>query len=507
MDVLRIALAWLLVWTLGSALVRRVYARRGVGAPMPHAAWVAGTGFLVGAFVLTLLMSLVSRAGGSFRLLSLGLPMLLAAIALLVADAPRLRALPAELRAWPRRWRSAVSPLTPARLAWILLLAYLIARAALLLGEVLRQPLFPWDAWTQWGTKARVWFALRHMVPFEQAAQWLAGGTGAYYDAAPHYPATVPLWQVWSSVALGRFDDALMNLPWWLLGIALALMLYGFFRDEGASPLFALVATWMIVSMPIVETHVALAGYADLPMSCYLTAAALAGLRALRGARTAAPGPAASPRIRREDAVLALVFAAALPTIKNPGWIWMATLLPGILVALMPRVGLRVVLAGWVAGVALLFVFGRYEPVILGYHLHFQLNVPWHGLTEAYLSFANWHLLFWVLPAVVIAAWQWVIGRDLAPLTAVVGSGALFLLVGFSLTSAAVWVEDQSTVNRATLHLAPLIGVWLVLLVRHALANVTEPGPLPSPAPVHDASARLPVTAPAVAVPADGRDA
>src|SRR3569833_3421050 len=139
------------------------------------------------------------------------------------------------------------------------------------IGEVVRQPLFPWDAWTQWATKARVWFALRHMVPFEPAPQWLAGTTAAYFDAAPHYPATVPLWQVWSCVVLGRFDDALMNLPWWLLGVALSLLLYGFLRDRKTSPLFALVATWMIASMPILETHVALAGYADLPMACYLT--------------------------------------------------------------------------------------------------------------------------------------------------------------------------------------------------------------------------------------------
>ena len=30
-------------------------------------------------------------------------------------------------------------------------------------------------------------------------------------------------WQVWSSLALGRWDDALMNLPWWLTGVALAV--------------------------------------------------------------------------------------------------------------------------------------------------------------------------------------------------------------------------------------------------------------------------------------------
>ena len=56
------------------------------------------------------------------------------------------------------------------------------------------RPLFPWDAWMQWGTKARVWFELRTMAPFVTASEWLqATGPNVYFDAAPHYPATVPL--------------------------------------------------------------------------------------------------------------------------------------------------------------------------------------------------------------------------------------------------------------------------------------------------------------------------
>jgi hypothetical protein len=154
---------------------------------------------------------------------------------------------------------------------------------------------------------------------------------------------------------------------------------------------------------------------------------------------------------------------------------------PGLVVALLPRIGLRVVLIGWVAAIALAFVLGRYEPAIFGYRMHFQLDIPWRGLGEAYFSFDNWHLLFWVLPVIVVAARRFLFSRELAPLTVVVGSGALFLLLGFSITSAAVWVEDQSTVNRATLHLAPLLAAWLVLLVHHALA-ATAPAPSPQPA-------------------------
>ncbi len=55
---------------------------------------------------------------------------------------------------------------------------------------------------------------------------------------------------------------------------------------------------------------------------------------------------------------------------------------------------------------------------------------------------------------------------DAAPLTVTLGLGLLFLLFGFSFTNASTWVDDQSTVNRATLHLAPLIVVWMLLVFR-----------------------------------------
>lgn len=467
MDAARLILAWALVWIAGVALVRRVYAA-GPADRVPHPAWIAGAGFLAGAFVLTLVMRGVALAGGPLALRTVGVVMVVLALALWL---PELR----RVRTWrmssfdAAAWRAA--PWPAARILWYALLAWLAVRYALLLGEVLRQPLFPWDAWTQWGTKARVWFELHHMVPFVSAITWLGGATSGYVDAAPHYPATAPLLQVWSSLALARWDDAWMNVPWWLLGVALALALYGFFRDQGLAPLFALTGTWLIVSLPILETHVALAGYADLPLACYLTVGALAGFTWI-GRRT------------WPDAAVGLLFLCAVPMIKIPGWIWLATLVPGLIAGLLPRHGLRIVVFGWIAAIVAVFLLGRYEPTIFNYRLHFDLNVPWHGLVEAYLSFANWHLLFWVLPAVLLATRDRVVSQELVPLTVVVGSGALFLLMGFSLTSAAIWVEDQSTVNRATLHLAPLLAAWMVLLVHRALtARASEAAPQPAQAP------------------------
>jgi hypothetical protein len=334
------------------------------------------------------------------------------------------------------------------------LVGWLALRFALLLMEVLRRPLYPWDAWTQWATKARVWYEERTLVPFVAAGQWLAAPDAKlWYDAAPHYPATVPLTQVWSALLLGRFDDALINLPWWLTALAFAFALYGFLRQQAFGPLAALVGTWLTLSLPILDTHVALAGYADLAMSAYFTLTALALVRLL-GSR------------ERFDLALVLVLGIACVTIKNPGKLWLVMLVPALVAGLLPRRGLAVAGAMFAVAAAVALVLARTGLTVLGYRLKLDFDMPWSGLTEAYFAFANWHLLFYGAIAIALLAWRRLLSPALAPYTLIVAAGLAFLMFGFAFTNARLWVEDQSTVNRATLHLAPLIVVWMMLAFR-----------------------------------------
>jgi hypothetical protein len=340
------------------------------------------------------------------------------------------------------------------RLLWFAVVGWLALRFALLLIEVVRRPLYPWDAWTQWATKARVWYELKTIVPFVAAPEWLAApAAGVYFDAAPHYPATVPLTQVWSATLLGRWDDALINLPWWLTAVAFGFALYGLLRQQRMGPLVALLGTWLALSLPILDAHVALAGYADLAMATYFTLAALSAMRFVR-TRDAA------------DLVLTLTLAAACILIKNPGKVWVLMLIPGIVAALLPRGGLRFAAACFgIAAIAAL-VLTRTGLTILGYHLQLEYDMPWRGLSQAYFAFANWHLLFYGAVAAALLGWRHLLSRELAPLTITVAAGIAFLMFGFAFTNARLWVEDQSTVNRATLHLAPLIVVWMLLTFR-----------------------------------------
>ncbi|HMA31280.1 MAG TPA: hypothetical protein VKT00_05645, partial [Casimicrobiaceae bacterium] len=404
-DALRLTTGRALPWLPGIALVASLSAPGRRGAEAGQAAWVAGCGFFAGAFVLTLWMRAVSMMGLGFSIATIAPPLLVVTLALgaiawrrnrALRTAPVPSALPGSL-ASPADPGSRALPRSPlshaARVLWFGLAGWMVLRFVLLLLEVLWIPLYPWDSWVQWATKARVWYGMGRMVPFVHSEQWFAANGAAWFDAAPSYPATVPLWQVWSSLALGRWDDSLMNLPWWLTGVALGIGVYGLLRSSDASPLRAMIGAWLVSSLPLANVHIALAGYADLPMAAYYAMAALALWRWTLSHR---PG----------DATLALLLAVACVTIKTPGIVWALTLVPAVIVALLPQRGLRIVGIGVAAALFVLLVLARTHPVVLGYRLHLDFEPSWTGLVESFFLLGNWHLLWYAAIAVAIVAWR-----------------------------------------------------------------------------------------------------
>ncbi len=146
----------------------------------------------------------------------------------------------------------------------VILLALILVRSINLAMEVYWRPLYPWDAWKVWAVKSQVWFELKQLVPFVDGNTWMRFPGEFYTVEGWHYPETVSLISTWMALGLGRWDGALVNLPWLFCWIALGLAFYGQARILGVSVLSALAFTYLLLSMPLLNAHVALAGYADL---------------------------------------------------------------------------------------------------------------------------------------------------------------------------------------------------------------------------------------------------
>ncbi len=455
METLRLVLGLLLPWALGIALVAAIRDRSRAIAMPGEIAWITGAGYLVGAFALTLWMRALSIAGIRFGVVPIGLPLVALIVALAWIASRRERAADIAVATLDALRALVRSPGLDgaSRVLWISGIVWLAIRFLLLALEVTWQPLYPWDAWIQWATKARVWYELGYLAPFARMPEWFQANGAFYFDASPEYPPTAPLLQAWTCYALGRWDDALMNWPWWQFALALALATYGSLRrlDVGAGG--SLAGAFMIASLPLANVHVALAGYADLPLAAFYAVGVLAFLHWHRSRRAA-------------DAIVSLFLLAACTQTKNPGILWVLTVAPAALVALLPKHGLKVAAAVFGGALLLLAVLAQTHPVIFNYQLHVDYAPAWSALGESYFLLGNWHLLWYGAIAAALLAWRGLLTPTLAPLTVVIAAGTLFLFFVFGFTTARAWVTEQTTVNRATLHFAPLVAIFIVLAFR-----------------------------------------
>jgi tetratricopeptide (TPR) repeat protein len=448
-EILALLVAIALPWIFGVALIAALHGRERFDAP-GSIAWTCGAGWFAGALVVTLWLRALSLLHVKFALLPAALPIAGATLALAAIAWRRHRGAGLAAARGALGTLFAVDRAGWRRAAWLGLLLWIALHLVLLLLEVWWRPMFPWDAWTQWATKARVWFAQGSLVPFVDSAAWLAAG-GAYTDSAPGLPATVPLLQVWTATLLGRWDDSLVNLPWWICGVALAFATYGFLAGRRLPALVALIGTWLIVSLPILDVHIALAGYADIWLGAYLALAVQAFLRAL-------------DKRDPSDVALAALFLAAVPLIKPAGMIWVAVLVPGFLAAAFPAWGRRIGVACLVAAAAAVMIGTRTGLLTAGgvYGDGFEPRVRW--IAEAWYVFGNWNLLWVGAIAAALLGRRHLLSARLAPLTLIVAGGLAFLLFAYLFPGMWLMQADQTSINRSTLHIAPLVAIWIVLL-------------------------------------------
>lgn len=454
MDLLIAALALALPMLLGMLCLQRI-----VPAGLPgRVALVAGNGGLLGLLFLPQLMRLFAAAGLGLHLVGLTVALIL--LALLVTR------LPQSARHNPSHpGQPAASGLAQALFA--LFFALIAVRTVSLGLELLWRPLFPWDATMQWATKARVWFEHADLVPFVDHDTWLAlGGAGVYTDRHPYYPATVPLLQTWICLALGDWNESLMNLPWLACYAALGLAFYGHLRLAGAGPVVAVAFTYLLLSMPLLNIHVALAGYADLFLAAAFGCAAMALHNWVRTRQAWLAG-------------LCLLFALLCTQIKNEGVIWVLTLAPAAALVYFSR-GAVVKLSLLVAAVAVVtWLAVPADSVIVGHRLSDftpAFNRPaLSGLIYSVWIHDSWHLLGYLLLLALPWAALTAAGRDYRALALALGCALaafafLFLFTGFG--SGAV---NFASVGRLELQLAPALLFLAALVARRYLQD--EPSP------------------------------
>jgi hypothetical protein len=428
-----------------------------------RAALVWGNGTLIGLLLIPQLMWLLD---------ALGMPLAFGTTASLAGALIAIAAFLNVARA--REKHATASPISAFtsmpvsnRVLFILLLSLLALRFLTLGLETLWRPLFPWDATMHWATKSRVWFEFKSIVPFVEKEVWLSlGGENVFTDRHPYYPHTIPLLQVWMNLAIGRWDESLMNLPWLLCLIAMGAAFYGQLRVSGASPLIAMGFCYLLLSMPLINIHVALAGYADL----FLGAAYCGGLMAFHNWVTTR---------WKAQGLLAIFFAASCVLIKNEGVPWALTFIPALLIVMRTRHKIAK-LAGLTA-LSLLFlvILVKAYPLFFGELLKQVTEFHPGGLVgtiHAVWLHDNLHLLGYLLLAIIPvgltipgAFTRTYLGISVALACAVAMFLFLFLFTGFGYGAS-----NFTGVARLCIQLAPGLLFLCALVCKDFLARAND---------------------------------
>ena len=449
-------------WLAGALWLRLLWREPAPGV------WPLALGY---GYVLSMLgVTLVLRGMDALGL-SLGFigPILLFAL-LAVAGGRRLRQRPA-VQTRDKGTALERAPLWQ-RILFGALLLWLGLRLIGLALEVWWQPLFPWDAWTTWAVRARVWSELHQLVPFVSPQDWLANPGGqAYTIAAWQYPATVSLLALWPTLADGAWNETAANLPWLGCALALGLGFYGQARRWGAAPLTALVFLWLLLSLPLLDSHLALAGYADLWLATTLGLAFFALLQWARDGDWRQGG-------------LAIAFVLAGPFIKQEGAVWLLLFIPALLAARLRGHWLLALLGGMMATGAVAWTMGGVSFGVPGAGVvqltpslielpsvgRFVLTYhdSWDAVWRNLFVYDNWHLLTYVL--VLAIGWGlFAATRRGAPSWLRAGTvfvlGALSaLFVLFFLTDAHLWATKSTSINRLFLQFVPAFVFWMLTL-------------------------------------------
>ncbi|HKE47766.1 MAG TPA: hypothetical protein VKB52_06850 [Rhodanobacteraceae bacterium] len=456
-------IAWVLPALVGSGVW---VALRGSVRTAGDACSAIGFGWLIGVFLAAECARLAAKTNTAYAFATTWPWLAAIGVAAWIVAIVRIRRSPMTASAKEPRPHIAL------RVVWWLLLLWIVVRLLTVGEEASLRPVFPWDAWSAWSTKPKTWFILGHYEPYVSMLDWLSHPKDALRTAASwSYPETLAWVQLWFASAAQYWNEPLVDVAWCGALAAFALAAYGCWRAIGLGAWIAIALVYGLVSLPLIDAHVALAGYADLWVAVTL------GLATLAFSRWLILG-------ERGQWALAIALALLLPAIKLEGLVWLLAFGAVVIVdAVRRRRRSRAVLVagGVLAAVALVAAIGA-----LTFSWN-QIEVPsvgtfafsWHGVGGAMLAslftLPNWHLLWYLVPVLLVARRQRLRGDRAARLIGLmllIDFGFLFGL--FFLTTASAWAQDFTSANRLILQLVPSVFVLAAVLLRPVAASAAD---------------------------------
>ncbi len=247
----------------GTFGLRHVLAGARASLPLPL---IIGAGFSLCLALVAIALPPVNVIVPSFQLSSWLVLCALAIAAVLLTILHRQRISQAKEHVAKIIW-----PVTGTERFWTASLGLIIAgHYCLALVSHSIHDVFPWDAFTTWMYKSKAWVLDDHLTPVIGTIEWLSSQvTNSVPLHASGYPDFVSVVAAWVSSLTGTWQPSAASLPWAAAGLAALLATWGLLLAAGMTTTLAFVGTFMLASLPLLDMHIALAGYADIWMTLY----------------------------------------------------------------------------------------------------------------------------------------------------------------------------------------------------------------------------------------------
>ena len=212
-----------------------------------------GAGFFVAAVMASAALSTAVLSVSHASYLVITISVLLSGVLLFSRAALHY---PGSMRFWKTTGTSI-----PGGVALTIMAAYLL----LILLNNLYRDIFPWDAFTTWMYRAKVWVLTNEAVGFFSLSEWLASEASGYTLSASHYPISVSAIAAFSASVSGGWSDQAASLPWFFASVASMLLMAGLCQlQHPGNQLVSLICGALLITTPLMHLHGVLAGYADL---------------------------------------------------------------------------------------------------------------------------------------------------------------------------------------------------------------------------------------------------
>jgi len=479
MDLLTLYSGLLLPWLGGVLWLAFVESQMSRNGP-PNLFRQIGYGFFVGYAVLFLAIISANKLTGTVTWSSL-------MVFLLIFSASGCVAIWRNRLKAPAFQSPPQAPLsTSMKILTAIVLVLMAIHLIFITVEVFTKALYPWDAWTVWVYRAKVWFLAGDMVDFVSSTKWMvAPSVDTYTIDAWAYPLFASVVPYWAALSLGHWSETLINLPVLFAGLAIGLALYGQCREYGLSITMSIIACYLLYSIPIFGTHIALGGYADIWMSGFV---GLGCISLISGAiRHANPGKLNFPII------LGYLMIGFGILVKNEGQVWfLAALLMLVVMNCSLRMQILMVMAtvGFASIMSALgitqidlpligtlgFVDGQFVIPFFGGFVLETHNI-WPVYWKNFFTMGNWNLLWVLLTAGLILQFG-PVSRSSPTATRYqvrqVGLGFILMLLAsqlfiFGLTEQGRWAITYTAINRLPLHFTPALLFTAFVMVRSSL--------------------------------------